>query len=215
MQRILIIASACVVLIGSGVVHGLWTDRWSEQADLADAAERLEQLPNTIGVWHGSAVEVEKDASSGLAGMVARRYIHADSGKSVTILLACGRSGAVCTHTPEVCYAGSGYEVEKPKRFALPSQAAQVPEFWTARFVKEREAGKSHLRIFWSWYSAESWQIAEHPRVRFAGEKLLFKLYLIRELAQMDEPLEGDPCVEFMQELLPALSRSVLTETKR
>src|SRR2546425_11021500 len=104
MQRILIIASACVVLIASGVVHGIWTDRWSEQADLADAALRLEQLPDTIGVWHGSAVEIENDASSGLAGMIARRYVHATTGKTVTILLACGRAGAVCTHTPDVCY---------------------------------------------------------------------------------------------------------------
>src|SRR5947209_14054445 len=100
MQRLLVITSACVVLIASGVVHGVWTDRWSTQADLADAAVRLEQVPMTIGAWHGSTVEMEKDPNSGLAGMIARRYVHATSGKSVTILLACGRSGAVCTHTP-------------------------------------------------------------------------------------------------------------------
>ena len=34
----LVIASACVVLVASGVVHGLWTDRWSDLADLCRRA---------------------------------------------------------------------------------------------------------------------------------------------------------------------------------
>jgi hypothetical protein len=153
MYRTIVIACACAVLVGSGVVHGLWTDRWSAQSDLADAAQRLEQLPLTIGAWHGNAVEMEKDPNTGLAGLIARRYVNAQNGKSVTLLLGCGRSGPVCTHTPDVCYAGNGYEIEKPKRFRLTSTTAEAPpEFWTAHFVKERAAGKTHLRIFWAWH---------------------------------------------------------------
>ena len=95
MQRILVIISACVVLVASGVVHGVWTDRWSDQGDLAETAQRLEQLPMTIGAWHGNVVEMERDPNSSLAGMIARRYVNASNGKGVTILLACGRSGAV------------------------------------------------------------------------------------------------------------------------
>ncbi|MBI2806383.1 MAG: exosortase-associated EpsI family protein [Planctomycetes bacterium] len=210
MQRTLIIASAVVVLIASGVVHGVWTDRWSEPTDLGDAATRLGKLPMVIGDWHGTDLPMEPDSSNGLAGMIARRYVHATNGKSVTILLACGRARAVCTHTPEVCYAGNGYEVETPRRFALPSKTAQAPpEFWTARFVKERAEGKTHLRIYWSWHGTEGWRIAEHPRVAFAGEKMLHKLYLMRDLMLPDEPIDGDPCVEFMQDLLPVLRREV------
>jgi hypothetical protein len=207
MQRIVIIIAAAGILVASGVVHGVWTDRWSEQSDLKAAAARLEQLPLTIGAWHGTDVAMENDPNSTVAGQVARRYVQASTGKTVTILLACGRAGAVCTHTPEVCYAGSGFEVEKPKRFHASAPSA---EFWTARFVKERASGKTHLRIFWAWHGAQSWQVAENPRWTFAGEKVLYKLYLIRELAQADEPLESDACVEFMQELLPALKSNVL-----
>jgi Protein of unknown function (DUF3485) len=215
MQRILVLLSACAVLTASGVVHGVWTDRWSDQSDLADCAQRLEQFPMTVGDWHGTNVEMDKDPNTGLAGMIARRYVHATSGKVVTLFLACGRSGAVCTHTPEVCYAGSGYEVEKPKRFVLPSTTAQAPpEFWTARFVKERANGRTHLRIFWSWYGTESWKVADNPRLSFAGEKVLYKMYLIREMVQADEPIDGDACVEFMQDLLPVFRRSVALEVK-
>jgi hypothetical protein len=214
MQRILVIASACAVLIASGVVHGVWTDRWSERHDLIEAANRLEQLPMTVGAWHGTTVEMEKDPNSGLAGMIARRYVHANNGRAVTLFLAVGRSGAVCTHTPEVCYAGNGFEVEKPTRFTLPSNAETPPEFWTARFVRERASGKTHLRIFWSWHGSESWKIAENPRPSFAGERTLYKMYVIREMIQADEPIDGDACVEFMQDLLPVLQKSVFVSSK-
>ena len=70
MQRILVILSACAVLIASGVVHGVWTDRWSDQADLTASAKRLDLLPIQIGAWHGTDIEMEKDPNSGLAGMV-------------------------------------------------------------------------------------------------------------------------------------------------
>ena len=147
--------------------------------------------------------------------MISRRYVHANNGKAVTLFLAVGRSGAVCTHTPEVCYAGSGFEVEKPTRFTLPSTTAQAPpEFWTARFVRERASGKTHLRIFWSWHGSDSWKVAESPRLSFAGERTLYKMYLIREMVQADEPIDGDACVEFMQDLLPVLRKNVFTESK-
>lgn len=207
MQRIIIVIAAAGMLVGSGVVHGVWTDRWSEQSDLKAAAARLERLPMTLGAWHGSVVEMENDPNSTVAGQIARRYVNATNGKSVTILLACGRAGAVCTHTPDVCYAGSGYKVEEPKRFHATAPSA---EFWTARFVKEREAGKTHLRIFWAWNGAQGWQVADNPRWTFAGEKVLYKLYVIHELAEPNEPAETDAGVEFMHELLPALKSDVL-----
>lgn len=213
MTRILVIVSACFVLVGSGVVHGVWTDRWSERTDLADAAKLLERLPMTVGAWHGTTVDMERDPNSGLAGMIARRYVNATTGKTVTLFLACGRAGPVCMHTPDVCYAGNGYEVEKATRFQMPSKGAQTPpEFWTARFVKERASGKIHLRIFWSWHGADAWKVADNPRLSFAGEKVLHKLYLIREMVQPDEPLDGDACVEFMQEVLPVIRSSVFAE---
>jgi hypothetical protein len=210
MGRILVISFACVMLVASGLVHGVWTDRWSDQEDLVSAARDLERLPMTIGAWQGSPIEMEKNPNAGAAGMMARRYVQESTGKVVTLLLACGRSGAICTHTPDVCYSASGYDVEAPKRFQLPSRTAEAPaEFWTARFVKESPGGASHLRIFWAWHHAGAWKIADHPRLAFAGEKVLYKMYLIHEMLQPDEPIEGDACVEFMRDIVPMLRDSV------
>src|SRR5262249_15121133 len=104
------------------------------------------------------------------------------------------------------CYAGSGFEVEQPQTFAVP-QGKGMPhgEFWTSRLVKAKADNRTQLRIFWSWHTAREWKVADNPRQAFAGEKLLYKLYLIREMAAADEPLETDGCVDLMRQLLPAL----------
>lgn len=215
MFRTIVVSLACAMLVATGVVHGVWTDRWSAQTDLHEAAEGLARLPTTIGGWQGRDIEMERDPKAGLAGVIARRYVHTKDNKIVTILLGCGRSGPVCTHTPDVCYEGNGYKVEKPIRFRMPVPAGQsAPEFWTSRFVRERASGRTHLRIFWAWHGADTWKIADNPRLSFAGEPMLYKLYVVREMAQADEPLESEACVEFMQELLPAFRQSVLGEKK-
>ena len=207
MLRVITIATACILLVASGVVHGVWSDRWSDQADLAEIAKRMESLPMTIGAWQGSVVEMEQDPKTGLAGMLARRYVHTKTGKSVTLFLGCGRAGPVCVHTPEVCYGSSGFEVEKPTKFQLKGSK---DEFWTARFVArtgQRQDESTHL-LGMEWIVRL--EDCGEPARSFAGEKTLYKMYLIRELVQADEPMENDACVEFMNDVLPAFRQFVL-----
>ena len=216
MHRTLLLGSALAVLVFSGIVHGLWTDRWSDQLDLTAAAGRLAQLPDAIGPWHGTDVKLGDDDNLGLAGAVSKRYVHTGTGKTVTLYLACGRSGPVCTHTPDVCYGGSGYIVETPRKFQLTAGSADAPpEFFTARFEKRKQDSVSQLRIFWGWRTSAGWRAAENPRLAFAAEPLLHKMYLIREMAAADEPVDTDPCVAFMGDLLPVLQQTLYTEPQR
>jgi hypothetical protein len=209
MHRTILSVSALALLVSSGLVHGLWTDRWSDQLDLEPAARALESLPRDIGNWHGEELTMEKDPRSGLVGMMARCYTHKNTGKAVTLFLACGRPGPVATHTPDVCYQCQGYvEAENPRRYQLPSTSAQAPpEFWTARYVKQRNDGQVHLRIYWGWLAAGAWQAAENPRLAFAGERLLHKMYVLRETASAEAPGEREPCIDFIQDLLPELQQ--------
>src|SRR5205807_1892212 len=122
MHRILLTTSALALLIFSGVVHGLWTDRWSEQLDLGEAARALEQLPYTIKDWHGADVPMERD-----------------------------------------------------------------PRAWLA---------------------------AENPRLAYAGERVLHKMYVLREIVGNEGPNERDPCVDFLQDAIPVLQGQLYVETK-
>src|SRR5439155_15060608 len=105
MRRLLPVAAAVVVLLFSGLVHGVWTDRWAEARELNEAVARLNDVPLKIGDWEGEALPGKGRASGGLAGALARRYVHRPSGKAVTIFLGCGRPRFVAIHTPDVCYA--------------------------------------------------------------------------------------------------------------
>ena len=213
MHRVILASSAALVLIASGLVHGLWTDRWTEAVDLSGVAKRFEAIPTQIGKWESKEIDMGQDPRLGLAALIARRYVHRETGKVVTILVACGRPGPVCIHTPEVCYAVNRYEVDQKERFTL-AQASGAPEFWTARFVRQRNDGQTILRIFWSWHTSDGWKVADNPRTAFAGETYLHKLYVIRELSNPNEPADGDACTEFMQELLPELQRNLFVEPK-
>jgi hypothetical protein len=215
-HRLILTASALALLICTGVVHGLWTDRWSGQLDLGAAAQALERLSYTIKDWHGADLPIEKDPRSGLIGIVSRSYTHSTTGRTVTLFLACGRPGPVSTHTPDVCYQCQGFDGETPRRFQLPSQNALVPpEFWTARFLKQRNDGQIQLRIYWTWLAGQSWQAAENPRLAFAGERILHKMYVLREIAPGESAQDPDPCVDFIKDLLPELKNTLYTETRK
>lgn len=205
MKTAIVLLIGCGMLVAAGYVHGLWTDRWNDGSDLAQAAARLERMPLKVGEWTGKRVEHESDARAGLAGSVTYQFTSAKTGKSVTVFLACGRSGPVSVHTPEVCYAGSGFDVEKPARFASTRPGLEGHGFFTSRLVRKRSSEQTTQRIFWAWNAGQTWEAPDYPRMTFARTPVLFKMYVIRELTGTSESPENDPCVELMEALIPAL----------
>ena len=212
MQRTLTLMAASVFLIATGVVHGLWTDRWNDGQDLIDAAKNLETIPDRAGDWEGQKVELDRDDKLGLAGRVRRTFVNRATGKRVTLYMAVGRPGPVSIHTPDVCYAAINYTVEAKKvfsNFGIGKRMPSSPELFTSRLVKKDNTGAEVLRIFWGWYDGARWQTAENPRVAFADRRVLYKMYVIRELAHVEEPLETEACVDFMNAFLPALESKI------
>lgn len=209
MKRIILIPLTGALLVAAGVVHGVWTDRWNDGSDLVGAVERLNRIPLHLDDWEGKRVEHERDARSGLAGSATYQFTHKKTGKAVTVFLACGRPGPVSVHTPEVCYAGAGYEVERPARFTSPRTGLQGQTFFTSRLVRKRSAEQNQQRIFWGWNAGRGWEVSDNPRFSFTGQAVLFKMYVLRELNASSEALENDPCVELMEVLLPALQMEV------
>jgi hypothetical protein len=204
MTRILPVATAVVALISCGVVHGLWTDRWVPKSDPAAAAARFDGLPLTVGDWEGEALEVSPRELQGLSGYLARRYVNRDTGDVVTLALMCGRPRVVSIHSPDVCYAASGYEVTAPSRYGpadLPGRAS----FWMTEMVRSRAAEQTRLRVFFAWSAAGAWEAPDNPRVAFAGVPVLYKLYLLRDLPAGNAPLADDPCLDFFKRVQPEL----------
>jgi hypothetical protein len=203
---------ALVILIGlSGYVHGVWTDRWSNSGELESAMSQLDRVPVKIGAWQGQDEELDPRQAqrAGFTRYLLRRYENGQTGRSLVVLLACGRAGPLALHTPDVCYRGAGYGLSgEAARLAFPgAKGAPAAAFWAAKFSKREAAVPSHLRLYWSWYGRASWQAPDNPRLEFAGLPALYKLYVIQDLARPDEPLEEEACKEFLRELLPELEK--------
>jgi hypothetical protein len=211
MRRLLPVAAAFIVLLFSGLVHGVWTDRWSDGHDLDEAAAKLDELPLIVGDWRGQKIPQPNRKSGGLAGSISCRYMHRQTGKEVTVFLGVGRPGPVSIHTPDVCYNALGFEMEPRQEFTVPAgSVASGSKFFTARGKKLKGADQTRMRIFWAWNTGSKWLIADNPRFAFANQRILYKVYFLREMAAASEPLADDPCVQLMHQLLPVLQPKVL-----
>jgi hypothetical protein len=209
MSRVYPVVTVLAVVVSSGVIHGVWTNRWTTPAVLEQAVARMDDLPMTLGDWDGQLGELDERqvAVADVSGCVHRRYVNRRTGDVVVVLLSCGRPGPLSVHTPEVCYRGAGYD-QVGVRVKHPGPA-ETGEFWVCRFQKQRSSVSEHLRVFYAWNATGKWEPSESPRGTFARFPALYKLYVIRQLPREDEALEEDPSVEFLRALLPALQKAL------
>jgi hypothetical protein len=129
----------------------------------------------------------------------------------VEVILVCGRPGPIAVHTPDVCLRGNGHSLVA----ATAKYTTASAEFWTAKFRNDDAAVPGSLRMLWSWNAGEGWKASASPRLEFARHPALYKLYMARQLATVDEPLEKDPSIELLPLLLPALQQALFPETRR
>jgi hypothetical protein len=157
------------------------------------------------GIWEGRALEIDAAqlAQAEVVGHCSRRYVNHRTGQEVTILLICGQHGPISVHTPDICYAGAGYAMHGAPEL---HRAGSGAEFHTARFAKTG-ANPDPLRIFWAWSDGGPLAAPENPRLAFARAGALYKLYVIRRMGSIEEPLDTDPCLDFLKALLPELNK--------
>lgn len=207
------IIAAALVMIGAGLVHGGWTSRWKPSNAVAERAERIHALPVRIGDWTAEErplSEAER-VLAGAVGCLSRQYRNGATGEVVTMLLICGLPGDVAVHTPEVCYAGGGYEVSRPAPATIPRSGPTEPAGFFTATAARGGTSPSRLRILWSWNDGEGWQAPNEPRWTFAAAPVLSKLYVVRE-ASDPEPADGrDFSLEVLDVLLPVLDRDVFS----
>ena len=209
--RLLPVLLGLALLAGTGVVHGLWTDRWGASPELERAAQRLADLPDDVGSWKGEAYE--QDAGSlrlaGAVGHYSRTFTDPQTGERVLVILLAGKPARMAVHRPEHCYQAAGYELTgKPTHCTVGPPGDSPADFWTGLFVRDEPTGPTQLRTFWTWSAGGRWEAPENPRWNLTRHRVLYKLYVIRNVAG-STPLEADPCVRLLGELLPILNRAL------
>lgn len=201
------------VIVASGYVHGLWTQRWEKSVELEAVVARLERLPGDLPNWkvYDGDIDDRALARAGAEGAWIKRYRSRDNQHNVLVILLIGRSGQMSVHRPEHCYSGAGYDLAGlPRRTVIPFGPEDTPaEFFTGRFVKPETVGVSQLRIYWSWLAGNVWKAPDSPRWTFAPLPVLSKLYVVRETRVRSEKPDDDPSVAFLKELLPVVTRDL------
>jgi Protein of unknown function (DUF3485) len=207
------------LIAAAGLVHGIWTDRWTPSSALERAVTRLERLPRTIGNWEGHAVALSEEdfREAQIPGFLARRYENRSTKSSVSVLLMCGRSGPISVYTPDICYAGLGFEMvgaaaKKTVRLPSPGRSAQMK---FARLRKPDPAAPKQMEVFWAWSATGAWEAPGSPRLTYGRLPALYKLYVFQQRpvpADGSEPPEDDSCEQFLRELLPALDRTLFAD---
>jgi hypothetical protein len=214
--RFLILAFVLLAAIGSvGVVHGLWTERWSNTDTNQEIAE-MDKVPTKVGAWEGKTIwdESTRAALPDAANCLVRRYVNQTDGTVASVLLTRGRPGPmVIKHLPTECYPSSGYDLmASPKRYLSPdSDGKMTDEFWVATFKKTSGIQPITVRIYWSWSGNGQWKVPDRPRLAFAATPTLYKLYVTQNLRDENESFEGAPAHDLIKELTAAMRGSLFS----
>jgi len=205
---------ASVLLIAGGVVHGMWTHRWSANAAADSGIDLLANVDEPLGEWKpGPAVAVnERDIPKGTKATL-RQFANESIGKRAVVSVTCGIPGVVAAHTPDVCFLGSGYRLKSPpSKQTLPLPGGGSVEFYIAEFEKTTASGTEAVRCRWAWTADGTWHAPDYPRLFFARSQaslpVLYKLYVVHAIG--DEDLtKSDPYRTFAADLAVALGRHV------
>jgi hypothetical protein len=213
-----ILVATDLVLLAGGI-QGTLINRWTTDHSLEAAATRLERVAPTIGDWKGQALKYEaRDFTrAGVVGVLLRRYVNQRTGTGLTLMIVCGLPGPISVHTPEVCYAGAGYDILKDRERSEVTLASGAPpaEFWKTRLRKQRTITPEYLAIHYGWTTTGDWQAPnQDARLVFAGKPFLYKMYVVREFTSTEDPSQADPGLEFIKVLVPQLRKSLFPRVR-
>lgn len=218
MSRLLSLLIGSALIAGAGMLHGDWTDRW-ETTPTVDFAG-LDSIAGSVAKWDGQPMEIadEQRVIVNAMGDWGRRYIHRSSGDIVSVLILAGRPGPMSTHTPDVCYPSSGYElVEGPAPHTLSNNQAKETtieaQFQRATFRKDEAGVARYVTVHWAWSADGAWGAPDYPRLTYSSHPLLYKIYFVSESPHFEENVSerNDPCIELARQLLPAVSTELFS----
>lgn len=206
MPRWLVIVLAVAGLAAAAVVEGTRSNRWGTSDDVRAAAAKLDGVPAAFGDWTSDEVPMDDKVLkvAEAAGHVSRSYTNRKSQDRVTVLLLCGPSGPIGAHTPEVCYAGNGFEMGgEPRRQTVAPPGLPAATYWSARFEKKGQS--DGLRVCWMWGVGGDWEASANARLGFRAA--LYKMYVVH--SESKPPADRDPVHEFLTDFIPEVKKAL------
>src|SRR5262245_41897188 len=87
-------------------------------------------------------------------------------------------------------------------------------QFWTSDATRKRVSEETTVRLFWAWNGGDGWTATDDARLQFPRYRypVLHKLYVLRELssgANKAGTAKDEPCLAFLEALVPELERTL------
>lgn len=187
-----------VLVVAGAVVHGAAIQRWDTFEPAPALKERVHALELRFQDWQPAPIPTDMPTNE-RSEATSRRYTSAATGRSGAITLISGVPGSVSTHTPDVCYPGSGYKtVRAAKRETLELPGGATAAYYVADFEKTTATRHDRVRVRWAWSTGGEWVAPDNPRWQFASQlarvPVLYKVYVVTPLGDdaEDRP-EDDP----------------------
>jgi hypothetical protein len=212
MKNKLIVGVAVLMLAAGGAVEFARSGKSASTETIQKARAMLKSLPLKVGEW--TSTDEEFDAKqlevAEASAYVYRRYRRKDD--VVSVLIFAGHPKAIGAHDPTVCYGGAGYSQRKdPTVQTIATADEKSDKLWAARFEMDN-VGASALQVQWGWTIDGSWKASVSPRIDFAREPLLYKIYVSRPIGPRDNDRQ-DPSADLLNVLLPSV-RTVFETTR-
>ena len=131
------------LIIGGALVHGAVTQRWAVFAPDPAQTDRLHAFEVRFQDWQPTVVPTEMPTNE-RSTATARSYQSASTGRSGVVTIISGIPGSVSTHTPDVCYVGSGYRcLRGPKKETIELAGRRGHRLCRRLREEDRDQGRS------------------------------------------------------------------------
>jgi hypothetical protein len=205
---------AIAILGVSGLVHGMWTHRWTTLS-VTGGMNLLEPLSGDVGDWQADEIiNIDPAEIPAKAECHSRRFMPLKTGRPVVVSVTSGTPDVVAVHTPDVCYLGAGYKLKGDvTRQSIAYGEGKTATFWVGDFIKTTALASETVRVRWSWTIDGDWQAPNYPRLvygmSFARAPNLYKLYIVQPLSEDEDLSREDPYRKFVGDLIPHLNRQL------
>lgn len=210
---------AIVLIVTMTLLEARVSDRFTTSSmQAADFVERFENVPREFGNWRGVDQDVDEQVkqTAGAVGHVSRQYTNTETGDRVDLWLIVGHARDIVRHTPNICYASSGFrQVVSTTRFPFDVPGMDA-EFRTAQFSKEDVHGRSRVRVFWGWNGNEpgkqKWEGPDGARMYYGNNRALYKMYFTAPVMDDEEQASDSIAYQFGREILPLINQALFPE---
>lgn len=198
---------AVLLLVAGGVVHGMWTHRFTGVTLGTGGQDLLAGVTEPMAGWRpGNFFEINANDIPKKTQTVSRQFINEKTNRTLVVSLTSGVPGIVAAHTPDVCYLGSGYKLKSSvTKETVPLPNGESCLFYVADFQKTSATNTETVRVRWAWSADGTWHAPDYPRLFYAKQQMklptLYKLYIVNVIDETDLT-KNDPYRTFAGELV-------------